>query len=148
MSAESSQESWRTSSWPCFAEGSRRGGGWREDGEDFVGEVFGVPEVDFEHVLENFGDAALLADDDGDVVGEPFEQGDAERVRETLAHDVDVGSGEGAFEFRLLFRKPVKATRRWMPRSSASSLSSSTMSPLPAMMNLTSGSMVRAFGRP
>jgi len=54
-----------------FAEGLGEGR-VAEDGEDFVGEVVGVPEVDLEDVAEDFADAGLFADDDGDIVGEGF----------------------------------------------------------------------------
>ena len=34
--------------------------------------------VDLEDVAEDFGDAGLFGNDDGDIVGEGFERGDAE----------------------------------------------------------------------
>ena len=68
-----------------------------KDSEDFVGEVFGVPEVDLEHVLEDFGDAALFGDDDRDIMGEGV-RGRCQGFGDA-GHDVDVGGTEGAFGF-------------------------------------------------
>jgi hypothetical protein len=80
-----------------FAQGGGEGR-VAEDGEDFVGEVFGVPEIDLEDVLENFRGAALLADDDGDILGEGVEGGDAEGFADA-GHDVDAGGGESFLAF-------------------------------------------------
>ncbi len=108
-----------------------------EDGEDFVGEIFGVPEIDFEDVLQDFGDAALFADDDRHIVGEGFERCDAERFADA-GHDVDVGGAEGSFGFGF-FEKAGEDDAAVDAEFFRQALSSSTMSPLPAMTNLNVG---------
>lgn len=61
-----------------------------EHGEDAVGDLFGVPEVDFECVVNYFGDAGSFGDDDGNILPHGFECSNAERLGDR-GHDVDVG---------------------------------------------------------
>jgi hypothetical protein len=70
-----------------------------QDGDDLVGHFVDIPEVDLEGVAEDLGDAALLGDENGYIMGEGFERGDAEGLGDG-GHDVEVGHLEDAFECR------------------------------------------------
>src|SRR4051812_9095707 len=68
-----------------------------QDGDDLVGHLVDVPEVDLEGVVEDLADAGLFADDDGDVVTHGLERGDAEGLGDG-GHDVEVGHLEHALD--------------------------------------------------
>ena len=69
-----------------------------EYGDDFVGHFIDVPEVNFQGIAKDFGDAGLFADDDGNMVIESFEWSDAERLG-NAGHDVQAGHTESTVHF-------------------------------------------------
>jgi len=66
--------------------------------ENLARKVLSVPEINLEHVMQHFSDAALFADDDRDIVGECVERRDAEGFGDA-GHDVEGGFAESFFTF-------------------------------------------------
>ena len=60
------------------------------DGEDFVGEFFGIPEIVFEGRPDNFGNAGLVGENQNVAVVGGLESGEAKGLGDG-AHDENVG---------------------------------------------------------